>query len=224
MLMGPGEALRSASSSSDCRHLFFCLHREPYFRLRKGSWRSKPALAAEKAAQYVSRNARTRAARAGSRADRHRSAGLKPLARSRLCASQANRERGTPMNPFEMVAIIVVAVMIASVLRAQIWPSQPVATTAHAAGAGREPAPARGGQGAEGTPQGARADHGRKGKQPRARNRFAPRPLSLLARVPWAASRPLADILEEYRFVDADDRYRLLIDLGKQPRADARCA
>ena len=26
---------------------------------------------------------------------------------------------------------------------------------------------------------------------------------------------PLADILEEYRFVDADDRYRLLIDLGK---------
>ena len=26
---------------------------------------------------------------------------------------------------------------------------------------------------------------------------------------------PLADILEEYRFVDTDDRYRLLIDLGK---------
>jgi cysteine desulfuration protein SufE len=27
---------------------------------------------------------------------------------------------------------------------------------------------------------------------------------------------PLSDILEEYRFVDADDRYRLLIDLGRQ--------
>ena len=27
---------------------------------------------------------------------------------------------------------------------------------------------------------------------------------------------PLADILEEYRFVDPDDRYRLLIDLGRQ--------
>ena len=26
---------------------------------------------------------------------------------------------------------------------------------------------------------------------------------------------PIADILEEYRFVDTDDRYRLLIDLGK---------
>jgi cysteine desulfuration protein SufE len=26
---------------------------------------------------------------------------------------------------------------------------------------------------------------------------------------------PIADILEEYRFVDAEDRYRLLIDLGK---------
>ena len=26
---------------------------------------------------------------------------------------------------------------------------------------------------------------------------------------------PLADILEEYRFVEPDDRYRLLIDLGK---------
>ena len=26
---------------------------------------------------------------------------------------------------------------------------------------------------------------------------------------------PLSDILEEYRFVDTDDRYRLLIDLGK---------
>ena len=34
---------------------------------------------------------------------------------------------------------------------------------------------------------------------------------------------PLADILEEYRFVDADDRYRLLIDLGKslEPMPDA---
>jgi cysteine desulfuration protein SufE len=27
---------------------------------------------------------------------------------------------------------------------------------------------------------------------------------------------PLPDILEEYAFLDADDRYRLLIDLGKQ--------
>jgi len=27
---------------------------------------------------------------------------------------------------------------------------------------------------------------------------------------------PLSDILEEYRLVDADDRYRLLIDLGRQ--------
>jgi cysteine desulfuration protein SufE len=26
---------------------------------------------------------------------------------------------------------------------------------------------------------------------------------------------PIADILEEYRFVEAEDRYRLLIDLGK---------
>jgi cysteine desulfuration protein SufE len=34
---------------------------------------------------------------------------------------------------------------------------------------------------------------------------------------------PIADILEEYRFVDADDRYRLLIDLGKslEPMPDA---
>ena len=34
---------------------------------------------------------------------------------------------------------------------------------------------------------------------------------------------PLADILEEYRFVDPDDRYRLLIDLGKslEPMPDA---
>ena len=34
---------------------------------------------------------------------------------------------------------------------------------------------------------------------------------------------PLADILEEYRFVEADDRYRLLIDLGKclEPMPDA---
>ena len=34
---------------------------------------------------------------------------------------------------------------------------------------------------------------------------------------------PLADLLEEYRFVDADDRYRLLIDLGKslEPMPDA---
>ena len=33
----------------------------------------------------------------------------------------------------------------------------------------------------------------------------------------------LADILEEYRFVDADDRYRLLIDLGGnlEPMPDA---
>ena len=34
---------------------------------------------------------------------------------------------------------------------------------------------------------------------------------------------PLADILEEYRFVEPDDRYRLLIDLGKslEPMPDA---
>lgn len=34
---------------------------------------------------------------------------------------------------------------------------------------------------------------------------------------------PLADILEEYRFVDPEDRYRLLIDLGKslEPMPDA---
>ena len=34
---------------------------------------------------------------------------------------------------------------------------------------------------------------------------------------------PIADILEEYRFVDTDDRYRLLIDLGKnlEPMPDA---
>ena len=34
---------------------------------------------------------------------------------------------------------------------------------------------------------------------------------------------PLSDILEEYRFVEAEDRYRLLIDLGKalEPMPDA---
>ena len=34
---------------------------------------------------------------------------------------------------------------------------------------------------------------------------------------------PIADMLEEYRFVDTDDRYRLLIDLGKnlEPMPDA---
>ena len=34
---------------------------------------------------------------------------------------------------------------------------------------------------------------------------------------------PLSDILEEYRLVDAEDRYRLLIDLGRQlePMPDA---
>ena len=34
---------------------------------------------------------------------------------------------------------------------------------------------------------------------------------------------PLSDILEEYRFVDSDDRYRLLIELGKclEPMPDA---
>ena len=34
---------------------------------------------------------------------------------------------------------------------------------------------------------------------------------------------PLADLLEEYRFVDPDDRYRLLIDLGRslEPMPDA---
>ena len=30
---------------------------------------------------------------------------------------------------------------------------------------------------------------------------------------------PLSEILEEYRLVDADDRYRLLIDLGRQLEA-----
>ena len=35
--------------------------------------------------------------------------------------------------------------------------------------------------------------------------------------------RPLADILEEYEFLDKDDRYRLLIDLGRElePMPDA---
>ncbi|MFM9978167.1 MAG: SufE family protein [Sphingomonadaceae bacterium] len=34
---------------------------------------------------------------------------------------------------------------------------------------------------------------------------------------------PLADLLDEYTFLDADDRYRLLIDLGRQlePMPDA---
>jgi len=34
---------------------------------------------------------------------------------------------------------------------------------------------------------------------------------------------PIADILEEYRFVETEDRYRLLIDLGKclEPMPDA---
>jgi cysteine desulfuration protein SufE len=37
------------------------------------------------------------------------------------------------------------------------------------------------------------------------------------------ASRPLADIAEEYDFLDTDDRYRLLIDLGRElePMPDA---
>jgi cysteine desulfuration protein SufE len=30
------------------------------------------------------------------------------------------------------------------------------------------------------------------------------------------SSRPLADILEEYQFLDADERYRLLIELGRE--------
>ena len=30
------------------------------------------------------------------------------------------------------------------------------------------------------------------------------------------ASRPLTDIAEEYDFLDTDDRYRLLIDLGRE--------
>ena len=35
--------------------------------------------------------------------------------------------------------------------------------------------------------------------------------------------RPLADILDEYEFLDPDDRYRLLIDLGRklEPMPDA---
>src|SRR5438309_6018009 len=33
---------------------------------------------------------------------------------------------------------------------------------------------------------------------------------------PPPAARPLADILDEYELVDAEDRYRLLIDLGRQ--------
>ena len=38
-----------------------------------------------------------------------------------------------------------------------------------------------------------------------------------------AGLHPLNDILEEYRLVDAEDRYRLLIDLGRQlePMPDA---
>lgn len=37
------------------------------------------------------------------------------------------------------------------------------------------------------------------------------------------ASRPLTDIAEEYDFLDTDDRYRLLIDLGRElePMPDA---
>ena len=37
------------------------------------------------------------------------------------------------------------------------------------------------------------------------------------------ASRPLADIAEDYDFLDTDDRYRLLIDLGRElePMPDA---
>lgn len=37
------------------------------------------------------------------------------------------------------------------------------------------------------------------------------------------ASRPLADIAEEYDFLDTDDRYRLLIELGRElePMPDA---
>jgi cysteine desulfuration protein SufE len=31
--------------------------------------------------------------------------------------------------------------------------------------------------------------------------------------------RSLADILEEYQFLDADERYRLLIELGRELRA-----
>ena len=56
------------------------------------------------------------------------------------------------MNPFEMVAVIVVAVMIASVLRGEIRPSpRHRGRDADPAGARRNPAAARRGQGAEGT-------------------------------------------------------------------------
>lgn len=36
-------------------------------------------------------------------------------------------------------------------------------------------------------------------------------------------ARPISDLYEEYEFLDADDRYRLLIDLGKalEPMPDA---
>ena len=45
------------------------------------------------------------------------------------------------------------------------------------------------------------------------------------ARAPRMAGLPaLSEILEEYQLVDAEDRYRLLIDLGPQARADARRA
>src|SRR5438046_8508828 len=41
--------------------------------------------------------------------------------------------------------------------------------------------------------------------------------------VPVTGLPPLSDILEEYHLVDAEDRYRLLIDLGRQlePMPDA---
>ena len=45
----------------------------------------------------------------------------------------------------------------------------------------------------------------------------------MLERPAWPAFPPLTDILEEYELVDAEDRYRLLIDLGRQlePMPDA---
>ena len=82
---------------------------------------------------------------------------------------------------------------------------------------------ARRGRRAQGANQGARADHGREGEQPGQGNRVAPRPLARLGRAGMAGLPALSDMLEEYQLVEAEDRYRLLIDLGRQlePMPDA---
>ena len=87
-----------------------------------------------------------------------------------------DREGYERMNQYEMVVLIVVIVMVASMIAI-------ASSAAAAAAATRDQLPARDdaetraaarrGQAAQGAARGDRADHGREGKQPRARDRAA---------------------------------------------------